>query len=101
MRLRHRVTLAGSGATVDPLPAYVGHRGASTVNVETGRVGIESSAVALVDLPDELVELVTAQPDGYELTHKGIVWDVTGAHPHYRPDGRTHHTTLELRRRTG
>lgn len=101
MRLLHRVELAGGGVTPAALPAFFTHKGGDRVNVETGRIGYEATAAVLVELPEQLVGPVTGDPRSYTITFRGLEYTVTGAQPRYRPDGRLHHTTLELERKVG
>lgn len=101
MRLQHRVELTGGGSLRETLPAFFTHRGGSRLNDQSGRISYEASAVVLVDLPDRLVDPVTADPRQHRITFRGLEWRVTGAQPHYLPSGRLHHTTLELERMTG
>lgn len=101
MRLRHRVELTGGGSLMESLPAFFTHKGGERINDQSGRISYEEQAAALVELPVELVGPITADPRQYRITFRGIEYTVTGAQPRYLPDGRLHHTTLELERRIG
>lgn len=100
MRLMHRVTITGGGS-LEPLPAFFTHKGGDRVNVETGRIGYEERAVVLVELPEQALGPITADPRSYRVTFRGLEYTVTGVQPRYLPNGRLHHTTLELERRIG
>lgn len=77
-----------------PRRCAFGHTGGETP-MEAGHVNryIETARVLVEPDPDLAA---VANPDGWEVVHKGKTYTVTAILPRYRTHGRLHHVSLDL-----
>ena len=95
MRLTDKCQLSKSGSPVGgPRPCEFGHVGGQAERVERDRLLYTETARVIVG-PDPLIAGIQ-HPAGWQVTHKGKRYTVTGVLPRYRPGGRLHHVSLDL-----
>lgn len=98
MRLTDTCTIRQNGTLYGPeaRPCEFGHRSGELTTTDGGRIQLSMETARAIVGPDP--ELVDLSPSGLTLTHKGISYSVTAILPRYRPGGRLHHLSIDIRR---
>lgn len=100
MRLTDRCQILNGTAPVGgPIRCEFGHTGGDVAIRETSRVTVEMFARVIIG-PDRGL-LNSMRPQTWNVDHDGIRYQIRAILPRYRPGGRLHHISIELKRREG